>query len=392
MNRATSSNATASMGKRLRLAVVANGDPLDPALWSGTPSAMVAALAERFDIVLVVRRPWALWYRPLGRVLKALSIRRFEYSWSRWYSRAAAASAVNAIRAAQPDAVVAIAVTDLAYLLPPEVPLVYVTDALIPDLVTYYDMYERISPLAKRRAKAAEKEAFERAVMVLLPTRWAVTSAIERQGVAPERIAEIAWGANMTSVERSPRIVGTRTKLLFVGTDWERKGGAIALKVAAALVERGLECSIDIVGCSAAVVVDEIPDFATFHGFVDKKNPSGAALLERLYGEATLLLLPTLAEAYGIVFAEAAHHALPSVSYATGGVTSVVKHGVTGLLLPIGACPTAFADEIVALIADTERYATMSRAALDDAHLRLSWPVWAERMEKVLRARLERTR
>lgn len=349
---------------------------------------MLAALEKRFDVTLVVRRPWPFWYRPIGRALKLLSGFAFEYSWSPWYSALAARSAIRRMRAANPDVVFAVALTDMAYLFVDRLPVVYVTDATIPDLIASYEMFQRISLTAQRSAIAAERHAFERSLLIQLPSLWARRSAVEKQGAPEDRVAEIAWGANMTQEHRPARTIGRGpVQLLFVGTDWQRKGGAIALETIAELNSRGIDARLDVVGCSVAV--GEAPPNVTFHGFIDKRTAVGRARLEAFYADATFLLLPSFAEAYGIVFAEAAHHGIPSLAYAIGGVTSVVLSGKTGVLLPAAARGSDFADEVARLLDAPDVYKQMSQDALDDARLRLNWDTWAEELEAVVRSRLQ---
>jgi glycosyltransferase involved in cell wall biosynthesis len=381
-----------AVARPLRAAFIANGDPRDLRTWSGTPRHMLEAIEKRVDMRLVVQSLWPAWYRPLGRALKLLSARRFEYSWSAWFSGLAARQTIRRLEAAKPDVVFAVALTDMAYLFAGRLPVVYITDAVIPDLLEYYEMFQAISPTAKRRAVEAEREAFEAALLLHVPSAWAAHSAIEKQGVPADRVVEIAWGANMPFQARAPRTLGAGPlRLLFVGTHWDRKGGPIALDLAAELTLRGIDCRLDVVGCTADVAPGSTAANVTFHGFVDKGTDAGRTMLDTLYAEANLFVLPTLAEAYGIVFAEAAHHGLPSLAYATGGVTSVVKDGETGILLPLGATGADFADQVEALVQSPERYAALSRAALADARERLNWDVWAERLERAVVARIGQT-
>jgi glycosyltransferase involved in cell wall biosynthesis len=374
----------------LRAVFIANGDPRDLKTWSGTPRHMLEALEKRVDMRLVVRSLWPRWYRPLGRALKLLSGRRFEYSWSGWYSGLAGRRTIRQLRAARPDVVFAVALTDMAYLFAEELPVVYITDAVIPDLLEYYEMFQRISDTAKRRALQAERDAFEAALLLHFPSAWAVRSAIEKQKVSPHRVVEIAWGANMPFQARPERALSAGPlQLLFVGTHWDRKGGPIALDAAAELARRGIDSRLDIVGCTAEVATGPVPANVTFHGFVNKGTEAGRILLDRLYADANFFILPTLAEAYGIVFAEAAHHGLPSLAYATGGVTSVVRDGETGILLPLGSSGADIADQVEALAQSPERYARMSGAALADARDRLNWDIWADRLEAAVRERLQ---
>ncbi|QAY77038.1 glycosyltransferase family 4 protein [Sphingosinicella sp. BN140058] len=379
------------MTRTLRAAFIANGNPRDIKLWSGTPHHMLKALERQFDVTLVVEQVWADWYRPLGRAAKLLTGGRFEYSWSRFYSRLAAARTIRKLEAARPDVVFAVALTDAAYLFTERLPVVTITDAVIPDLVEYYDMFRQLSVTAKRKARAAEHRAFHESLLVHFPSHWACRSAIEKQGMPAEQVVQIAWGANMPPERRLPRrLGGGPVRLLFVGTDWKRKGGPVALSAVRALAERGIQSSLDIVGCSEEVLEGASPlPNVTFHGFIDKSSPADQATLNRLYSEASFFILPTAAEAWGIVFAEAAHHGLPSLGYATGGVTTVVSDGETGILLPVGSSGDTFASHIEALLNHPDAYERMSAAALEDAANRLDWQVWAAKLERVVRQRLD---
>ncbi len=87
------------------------------------------------------------------------------------------------------------------------------------------------------------------------------------------------------------------------------------------------------------------------------------------------MLLPTVAECFGLVFAEASAYALPSVSRAVGGVPSAVRHGRTGLLLAADAGADAYCDALQPLLRDRDRYAAMCAEAYRDYATRLNWDV-----------------
>jgi glycosyltransferase involved in cell wall biosynthesis len=85
------------------------------------------------------------------------------------------------------------------------------------------------------------------------------------------------------------------------------------------------------------------------------------ALAEHL-GAADLFVWPGTGEAYGIAYLEAQAAGLPVVAQATGGVPSVVRHGVTGLLTPAGD-DAAYAAAIVRLIGDADLRRRLGQAA-----------------------------
>jgi glycosyltransferase involved in cell wall biosynthesis len=58
-----------------------------------------------------------------------------------------------------------------------------------------------------------------------------------------------------------------------------------------------------------------------------------------LYAGADLFVLPSILEAFGLVYVEAAFHGVPSIGAHTGGTGSAIAHGQTGLLVDPGDAP-----------------------------------------------------
>lgn len=83
-------------------------------------------------------------------------------------------------------------------------------------------------------------------------------------------------------------------------------------------------------------------------GYVD--DPWRAALI---YSAADIFVGPSLHEAFGQVFIEAAACGTPAVAYAAGGVEDAIEHGVTGLLAK-KIHPSALAAEINRLYSDPQ--------------------------------------
>ncbi len=86
------------------------------------------------------------------------------------------------------------------------------------------------------------------------------------------------------------------------------------------------------------------------------------AALPAVYGAADIFLWPAVREAFGLVFLEAQAAGLPVVAGAAGGVPAIVRHGETGLIVPVGDS-AAFAAAAAALIDDPDRVRRMGAAA-----------------------------
>jgi glycosyltransferase involved in cell wall biosynthesis len=381
--------------KRIKSALVSYGNPRDIATWSGVPFHMLRVLETRFDMALVVEKPWAGWFRPVGRVLKALTLRRFQYNTSAWFTRAAAAKTIARVKAAKPDVVFVVSSFSIAHTLTRDHRVINIADSTVRQMIGYYDSFTRSIAGGAKGADCIEARAISESFVSLYPSSWARESAINDYGATPDRALEIAWGANIEGRARAARsLPAGPLRLLFVGAEWERKGGPLAVAIAHELAGRGVPCQLDIVGQSARVMDGQAGTEAKrradiiFHGFLRKGDAADSEKLDALFADATFFLLPTYAECFGIVFAEAASLGLPTISIATGGVTSAVRSDVTGMLLPSTASAAEFADAITAIISTPGRYTAMSQAAIDDARDRLNWDVWADAVEVVLRSRL----
>jgi glycosyltransferase involved in cell wall biosynthesis len=85
------------------------------------------------------------------------------------------------------------------------------------------------------------------------------------------------------------------------------------------------------------------------------------AALGALYAQADIFVWPAVDEAYGMVFLEAQAMGLPIIAGRHGGVSSVVDHGIGGLLTLPGDIH-AFGDAVASLIKDANKRTLMGRA------------------------------
>ena len=92
----------------------------------------------------------------------------------------------------------------------------------------------------------------------------------------------------------------------------------------------------------------------------------GADGLAVLYAAADLYVWPAINEAYGMALLEAQAAGLPVVAGDTGGVGDIVRHGETGLLVPVGDA-AAFAEAVMSMLGDEDRLRDMGERAAEVA-------------------------
>lgn len=365
------------------------GDARDRSTWSGIPFYMAQALQRHCGDVAYLGPVFA--YRHLlGRVRSGLSRklrgRRIPYEHTLPLS-AEYARRIGKTLPPRIDVIFAASASTEIASLDTDIPIVYSTDATLRLLHGYYPGFSGLTDAYIRDAEEIERRALHRSSLVLYPSEWAARSARDHYGVTSSRVHVVPYGANLDVVPSARAIAaakgGDRCDLLFLGVDWARKGGAIAYDATRLLRERGIDARLTICGTTPDFKVDAA--FTTVIPRLDKNIPAEQARLSALLLEATLLILPTWSECYGIVFCEASAHGTPSVTRDTGGVGGAVTPGENGVLLPPEAGAAEYADVIACLVGDRARYAAMvasSRAAFD---ARLNWDEWGTRVAGLIR-------
>jgi glycosyltransferase involved in cell wall biosynthesis len=188
------------------------------------------------------------------------------------------------------------------------------------------------------------------------------------------RYAVVANGVdlNLFHPGPAPRSTGGPIRCLAVARLIERKGLGDLIR-AFALLERG-RFRLEIAGAGADEQV--LRNLAAQHGMTDEirfLGSLGREAVAQRYREADLFTLPSTAEAFGNVFAEALASGLPIVGSSVGGIPELVEHGSNGLLVPPGD-PAALARAIRYLADDPELRATMSARNRGKAEATLEWP------------------
>ncbi len=270
------------------------------------------------------------------------------------------------------------------------VPMIFCADATFQNMLDCYDEFSRCSRGYLKQGYRQEKAALDACAAALYPSDWAARSAIEDYGTDPAKVHVVPFGANITPPDPDQveaRIAGRspqRLRLLFIGRDWVRKGGGIVLAAGEILRRRGLDLQLDLVGIAAPPV--PLPPFAVNHGLLNKRVPAQAAMLERLLAEAHFLFVPSRAEAYGMVFCEAAAHGVPSVATRAGGIPAIVRHGETGICLDPACGPDDYADAIERSFTAWPDYLALARRSADAYRTRLNWDSFTLRLLEIAAA------
>lgn len=274
----------------------------------------------------------------------------------------------------------------LAYMNVPSVPILYFSDATFPAMIDYYPEFTKLLKWNISQAINIERRSLDKADSLIFPSNWSAESAIKDLGQSANKIHVIEFGANIDEEDIAPKSISDDEYLhiLFLGVNWFRKGGDIALEAVRWLNQNGIKAILHIVGIKHLQEKIKSLPYVDHVGFLNKNNSSEYFILVKTIAKCNLLLLPTIAECAGIAFAEASANGLPIFTHDTGGVSNYVKNGVNGYMLPLGSSGEQFGEKIKECIENNE-LSKLSLQAHDLYLKKLNWRIWAERVGKVIR-------
>ena len=267
-------------------------------------------------------------------------------------------------------------------LLKTDLPIVYLSDTSFNQVRDYYGWWTDLSAYSIKESNKIEKMAMDKSKAIIYSSRWAADYAINYYNIDPNKINIIGFGANLETPGQVSFIKDYNNTItfLFLGVDWIRKGGDIALKTVEKLAEIGYNVKLLVCGCIPPVnskVMEVIP-------FLNKNNQEDNLKLQRLLTESHFLFLPTRADCTPIVFCEAAAYGLPIITTDTGGVTSIVENSVNGFTLPFKATVQDYVDTIKYLLNTPEKIMAISISARTKYETELNWDVFGEKFQDLI--------
>ena len=222
---------------------------------------------------------------------------------------------------------------------------------------------------------AAEREVLTAAGAVVATSPWAARALVERHGLT--RVHAVEPGVTPPVVLPSPDPAGTR--LLCVASVTPRKGHDVLVAALAAVADLPWTCACVGPTDRDPGYTGTVRALIDHHGLGDRVHLTGprtGRALDESYARADLLVLPSRAETYGMVVAEALARDIPVVASSVGGVL-----GDAGLLVPPDD-PPALATALRRWLTDPSLRRTLRDAAANRPSR--SWDACARELAAVL--------
>ncbi|GJM24583.1 MAG: hypothetical protein DHS20C16_09980 [Phycisphaerae bacterium] len=219
-----------------------------------------------------------------------------------------------------------------------------------------------------------EKALIQQAAMVFTMSRHVTDSLIEFYSIPSERVQCVGAGFNARRQDSDIETPARTKSILFVGLDWERKGGPQLVEAFARVRKTQPDAKLVVVGCEPDVKVDGV-------------EVLGVVPIERvgdLMSEACCFCMPSLREPFGLVYLEAMNAGLPVVALNLGAPRDLVENGETGFLVEPNDI-AGLAGALEKIVANLEVCAMMGSRARDNVSANYTWELTQERMAAAMR-------
>ncbi len=357
-----------------KILLLSTNDPSDPRSYSGSllqlrnAISRAGALAGAIHVNLATGSPLGtklrrLVYRLRGQHIKLRMKHRAEWSEVALIAKSELASTL--IKQAPKHDALLFYGTDL------KMPQVNIPTASAMD-ATYAQMHQ--SGMEPYRGDSDQECAaiirhqrvfFDSCSLIFPRSHWCRDSLLYDYDQPSEKLHVTFSGANVVPDSGVRKVLDGKT-VLFVGLDWQRKNGQLALNAFTLARKARPDLVLHVVSNAPRnLAVDGV----TFHRRIDSDNQRKLA---ELYTNASLFLLPSAFEPWGNVFVEAFAFGCPVILLDRCAARDIVGDDVVGTRLAT-AEPPALAGVILSWLNDPAKLRAGSARAFELSQSKLNW-------------------
>lgn len=214
---------------------------------------------------------------------------------------------------------------------------------------------------------SCEREIYANSDIVLVWSTNMVRVLVDEYAIDTDKVRCVFAGPNSDVPDRleAARRDRQARNILFVGVDWQRKGGPDLLSAFSSVRDRIPDAHATIVSAYAPAS-SEWPPGVTFTG---KVPLSGIA---EYFEHADIFCLPTYVEPFGIVFIEAMAYGLPIISTRVGALPDLVEVDKNGYLIEPGQTQE-LSEYLLTLLTNDRIFAAMSHESRSRYDTLFNW-------------------
>lgn len=372
----------------MKVGFAARWSPLDKKSWSGTSYYTYQEIIKYNEVeIFHFKWPWLLreWLTMQKSINRRWFKRQTAVEFLKAYAKYFSKQLTKELKKRPVDVLFVSASSQMIAYVETDIPIIYMTDATFQQLQSYYPYFSNLTTYNIKQGIELDKNAFKNTTHCMLASDWNKNSAINDYEIDRNKISVVPCGANLDSIPARADLnfeTSGQCRLLFLGVEWDRKGGDIALETFHLLKKKGINPHLHVIGCvpphdlSNEKKITVIP-------FLDKNKKEDFQQLHTIFLATDFLLLPTRAECAGVVFNEASAYGIPSITTDTGGVNTYVKSEINGFTFPLAANAEVYAEKIDQLLADKQAFQHLKLSARKYYDETLNWDVWGQQFQQI---------
>jgi glycogen synthase len=217
-----------------------------------------------------------------------------------------------------------------------------------------------------------ERKAYQQAKYIFTMSDVVKSSLVEDYQIDPQKITVVGSSGNCQQVD-GEKSFGTH-RLLFNGSDFDRKGGKLVLDTFDRLKQTIPDAKLAIVGKTLALQDEGIETPGKITAMTDMRE---------LFLTSDLVFAPATCDPFPTFVLEAMNYGVPCIVSDRDGMPEIVEHGNTGLVIT-ERNPDTVAAQIEKLLGDRQTLSSMSQQAKDRINTKFNWPTIAENIATVL--------
>ncbi len=238
--------------------------------------------------------------------------------------------------------------------------------------------WDEVFPGVDPQDIAREEAEYAQADVITLPSRFALRTFTE-QGVSPEKIRVVPYGANLSSFEPVSQPDPETFEVLFVGAVSFLKGIPYLLNAFQKLQHP--KKRLTLVGA----VLPEMARYLQGKSLanVELTGPLPNSRLKEIMSRSHVMVFPSLNDGFGMVMGEAMACGCPVIASTNSGGEHLIDDGCEGFLIPIRDS-AAILKHLEQLAQDPPLRDRLSRASLARVASLGGWNDYGDKMVSVL--------
>ena len=219
-----------------------------------------------------------------------------------------------------------------------------------------------LSDRARQKWFECERLTYATATHIFSMSQVVKTSLIQDYEIAAQKITVVGSSGDFQEPYIGEKTLGSQ-QILFNGSDFERKGGNLVLAAFRKVRQIVPDAKLIVVG--KTIESDET-------GVVNLGYIKSRSEMHQLFLESDLVVAPAYCDPFPTFLMEAMNYGVPCIASNRDGMPEIVEHGVSGVIMN-QLTSEQLADEIVELLSNYKKLASMSQASRSRIQTQLNW-------------------